>query len=801
MKILRRILVPAMALALGGASSAALASAAPFDLAGPQISVSVTHDGLTLPIDWVPNLTAGDRVSAKLVLPGDQAVRYRLIAGFLRGATDVPPKSWFFDARTWQKSGNDLSLTVPAGAGQLVMFVMPDDHGDVGAVVNAVRKQPGTFVRASQELNQASLDRARLDAFLAAMRHLEAGDPSRIADASKALTRSLAIKLKQECLQQPADQQAACLTEDRDTLLLADTHSSALADTLTGTPTDLAFQAAATPQADFGYYSAYIGIIRDVVQMFGAFRSTQLQYIPALSRMHDGKVSLLLNTPMSFGKPTSVMVVALPAVEPPKLPPLRRADGPGALCAAPGLVLPVEGAPLVYATNYARNVVLRLTRKDGGAVDVPVNADAEQGGYVPDSSAFPLDGLGATIHGQLHGSWGFARFDGPSFTLSNPADSHWQVADGSSAVTGRDSAIVLSGGATGCLDSVDLKLPDGSTQAIKWTPSNGAGVALTLPLTDVKPGPLTLLLHERGRGQPQAVTLRAVAEVGKIEGVEIHAGDTTGVLTGTRLDQVTGMTLGGIAFAPGAVTRVGDADELTLTASDAKAAAALMAGQKLDGEVTFSGDRHKHVAVVVAAARPSATLIGLSADLPHRDGVMPLALPDQTLIPEDARLTFSFREGDATPLTGKEQIEVATADGRASTRLAAGTGYDLQSEKVGIVTMTPAQALGATAYGPLRFRVVSDGVASDWTPLGTLVRLPDIEAVSCAKGHCTLAGSKLFLIGAVSGDAGFTKPVAVPDGFTGTSIDVPAPAGGTLFLRLRDDPQAVARLAVKKPAS
>lgn len=802
MKLLKRILLPAAALALAGVAAAAHADAAPFDLTGPEISVSVTHDGLTLPIDWVPNLAAGDRVSVKLVLPKDQSVRYRLIAAFLRGATDKPPKSWFFDAKTWEKNGNNLSLTVPAGAGQLVLFVMPDDHGDVGAVIDAVRRQPGTFVRATQELNQASLDRARLDTFLATMRHLESEDPGRIADASKDLTRSLAIKLKQECLQQPADMQAACLTQDRDTLLLADTHTSALAATLTGTPTDLAFQAAATPQANFGYYSPYIGIIRDVVQMFGAFRSTQLQYIPALSRMHDGRVTLLLNTPMSFGKPTSVMVAALPAIEPPKLPPLRRAGPEGALCAATGLVLPVEGAPLVYATNYARNVVLRVARPGGGSVDVPLHADAEEGGYVTGTTGVPLAGMGKTIRGQLHGSWGFARFDGPSFTLSNPEASQWQVADGSSAVTGRDDAIQLSGGALGCLSGIEMKRPDGSLQTIKWKASGADNISLTLPLTDAKPGPLTLLLHVVGRAEPQTVTVRAVAEIGKIDGFELHAGDAAGVLSGTRLDQVTGLTLGGIAFAPGAVTRVGDSDRLTLTATDAKAAAALPAGRKIDGEVTFAGDRHKHLSVTVAPPRPSATLIALSAQVPHRDGVLSLALSDPKVIPAEARLTFSFRDGGDAPLTGKEQIEVATADGRASTQIAAGAGYDLQSGQVGIVSLTPAQALGATAYGPLRFRVVRDGVAGDWTPLGTLVRLPDIETAACAKDRCTLGGGKLFLIDSVAGDAAFAKPTAVPDGFTGATIEVPAPAAGTtLYLRLRDDPRAVASVGVEKTPS
>jgi hypothetical protein len=786
----------ALGLAMATAAAApALAAAAPFDLAGPDLRVSVTHDGLTLPIDWVPNLSAGDRLSIKLALPADQRVRYRLIAAFLRGATDRPPKDWFTDVRTWEKGEDGLTLTVPDGADQMVLFVMPDDHGSVGAVINAVRKQPGTFVRASQELNQASLDRARLDAFLAAMRHLEAEDPARIASASPALTRSLSIKLKTECLQQPADLQAACLTDDRDTLLLADTHTSALASTLTGAPTDLAFQVAATPEAHFGYYSSYIGVIRDIVQIFGAFRSTQLQYIPALSRMHDGTVSLLLNTPMSFGKPTSVMVAALPAIEPPRLPPLRRAGDDGDVCAAPGVVLPVEGAPLVYATRYARNVTLRIDGKNG-PVDLPVHADAEQGGYVLSGESFPTDGQGATIRGKLHGTWGFVPFDGPAFTFDNPQVGSWRSKDNSSAVVGRDDTIVLTGGAAGCLEGIDLRTADGTDQSLTWKRA-GDTAAVTVPLTAAKPGTVTLVVHQRGVDAPQVVTLRTVAEIGRIDGLTLHAGDSEATLVGTRLDQVTAATVGGVRFVPGVLTRNGDTDALTLTADDPAAARALAAGRQLPLEVAFSGDRHKKSTVTVAPPLPSATVISADSVRPHREGTLDLTIGGDHAIAQDGRLTFSFRLGGNAPLTGDEAIEVASADGRLSGRITAGKGYDRQDDHVGIVSLVPADLLGAAATGPVRFRVIGAAATSDWAPLGTIVRLPDVTGVSCnGRGQCTVRGDRLFLIAAIGSDPALSKAVAVPDGFTGDAIEVPAAPGATLYLRLRDDPQAVARITV-----
>ena len=41
--------------------------------------------------------------------------------------------------------------------------------------------KPGAFVRASQDLNQASLDRSRLDKYLNAVREMSGSDATRLA--------------------------------------------------------------------------------------------------------------------------------------------------------------------------------------------------------------------------------------------------------------------------------------------------------------------------------------------------------------------------------------------------------------------------------------------------------------------------------------------------------------------------------------------------------------------------------------------------------------------------------------------
>ena len=68
----------------------AQAAPSPFDLAGPRLNVAVTRNGSTLPLEWVPNLAEGDRISVKLDLTAGHRDRFRMVAAFLRGAVDRP---------------------------------------------------------------------------------------------------------------------------------------------------------------------------------------------------------------------------------------------------------------------------------------------------------------------------------------------------------------------------------------------------------------------------------------------------------------------------------------------------------------------------------------------------------------------------------------------------------------------------------------------------------------------------------------------------------------------------------------
>jgi hypothetical protein len=142
---------------------------------------------------------------------------------------------------------------------------------------------------------------------------------------------------------------------------------------------------------------------------------------------------------------------------------------------------------------------------------------------------------------------------------------------------------------------------------------------------------------------------------------------------------------------------------------------------------------------------------------------------------------------------------VATADESVSVRLSLGSGVTLENAQVAVATLDPAKAFGGSAFGPLRFRVLTDGAVGDWQPLATLVRLPVLKQLQCpstAELACKLTGSNLFLVDSVSADRDFAHAVQVPDGFPGYSIPVPHPAGGELYVRLRDDPSVINQAAL-----
>src|ERR1700686_3710111 len=203
-------------------ASSAQAAPAPFDLAGPILDVKITRGAQTLPASQVPNLAPGDRIWIKADFPATQSAHYLMVAAFLSGSTNPPPENWFFPCKTWTgKCGHDgLTVTVPEGAQQVLLFLAPQTSGDFRTLVSAVRGRPGAFVRTSQDLNQAALDPPRLARSLSAIHALNESDPSKRTEAAPLLARSLAIRVDEKCLDRLPALQAPCLTQGQESLIL-----------------------------------------------------------------------------------------------------------------------------------------------------------------------------------------------------------------------------------------------------------------------------------------------------------------------------------------------------------------------------------------------------------------------------------------------------------------------------------------------------------------------------------------------------------------------------------------------------
>jgi len=783
------------------AAAARAGGPAPFDLAGPVLDVKITRGTTTLPASEVPNLAPGDRVWIRADLPASQSVHYLMVAAFLRGSTNPPPESWFFPCKTWTaKCGSDgLTVTVPMDAQQVLIFLAPQTNGDFRTLLGAVRGRPGAFVRTSQDLNQAALDRSRLERYLTTIRRLNDADPGKLVIVAPLLARSLAIKVDEKCLDRLPELQAPCLMMGQESLILNDGHSTSIVEALTSGPgADLAMEASYTPQLNYGYYSPYIASVLDIARIFESFGTAQYQYIPALATQRDDQLHLTLNTAPSFHDPKSVLVAALPAVEQAQLPPLHAVDPKEIYCARRStLVLPVEGAPLVFSTHFAHDVALHLTGADGRSVDLPAVADGTQGGYVVDTTALGSLKLGDSVEATLHGQWGFDPYEGPRFQLMNAHARSWQLATGdeSGLIVGRQDTVHLRADSVSCVDDIMLKDPAGKELKVEWKSVKPDEVEVKLPLQETEPGALTLVVGQYGLPDKQQVPLQAFAEAGRFDGFYLHAGDSQGVLKGSRLDEVARLTVKNVTFVPGELTSRAGTDELPMVADDPKAAASLKADHSLTAKVVLQDGRSLTVAAAIEAPRPRVRLLSKSVQLSVPDQHSNIQLNEAVDLPQDATLVFSIRAQSPTEFARDETLDVATDDESGETTLsAANGGLTLESSQVAVASLDPAKALGESSFGPLKFRVNLKGVAGDWQPLITLVRLPTLKELKCPATPdlaCQLRGTNLFLIDSIAGNREFTHPVTVPDGFLGSALPVPHPTAGALFVKLRDNPALV----------
>lgn len=778
---------------------------AAFDLPGPRIEVKVARSAKTLPISEVPNLKAGDRLWLHPIIPAGQSVHYLLVAAFLRGSTNPPPEQWFTRAETWNNKVKQegIYVTVPDGAEQALVFLAPETGGDFATVRSAVRNKPGAFVRASQDLDQAALDRSRLDKYLEGVRELTDADPKTLQERTLLLARSLKIKVDKDCFDKPVQEQATCLTQKTDQLVLDDGHSQSMVDALTSGPaSDLVGNLSNTRLAGGGAYSPYVGAVVDLAKMMESFHTAQYQYIPALALPKSDGVDLKLNNVPSFHKPMSVLVVALPAVEAAQLPPLRPVEPKRVSCLQQSsLVLPVDGAPLVFSTHYARDMVLHVENKAGLAIDLPVKADPARGGFVVDTKTLHADKVVGEVSGTIQGYWGFESFTGPAFQLQFSRPAKWLLAsaDSTALIVGREDSIHLQSEEAPCVEQVTIKDGHGKEVKATWKLLKTDEVEVSVPLKGETSGPLLVLVAQSGQSKPDEVPMQTYSEAAHLDHFALNAGDKQGTLTGTRLDEVAGLKLDKVEFSPAGLKRAEGKDELKLSAAASSATTAFEAGQDVVAHVTLKDGRVLDLETTIEPPRPRVVLLSKSVQA----GPVPslIHLGNQDDLPQDGQMSFFLKTEVPATFPRDEKIEVATDDDStaATFSLANGTLF-LEDPQTVLITLQPLKSFGPSVFGQLRYRAISGaGEHGDWQALVKLVRIPTLKEVRCPDSPdkpCTLIGQDLFLLDSVASDSQFLHSIPVPASFVDSGLSVPRPNGTLLYIKLRDDASIVNKAAL-----
>jgi hypothetical protein len=750
-------------------------------------------------------LQPGDRMWIHPDFPDDQSVHYLLIVAFLQGSTNPPPESWFIRLETWTQKARDEGtvVTVPHGAEQALLFLAPETGGDFATLRSAVRGRPGVFVRASRDLEQASMDRTRIDKYLDEIREASGSDSAALHQRATLLAQTLHIKVNEACFDKPLDEQPSCLTQNMDQLLLDDGHAqTAVAALVSGPSADLAGAISSTPAMGGGYYSAYVGAVVDMARVLDNLHTAEYQYIPALVLPKQEQLNLRLNSPPSFHNPKSVLVVGLPAVEPAQLPDLRPVDPKRIFCLQKTpLVLPVEGAPLAFSTAIAHDFALRLQTKSGELINLPATPDASRGGFTIDTHGLDPQKINLETTGELHGLWGFDAYDGPTFQLRDAHTAQWKVppSDTSALIVGREDTIHVQSGCAACVEQVSAQDSQGKELKTTWKMLNPDELELQIPLKDERDGPIKLSVKQFGLVQPDVLTLHAYSESARLDHFTLNMGDREGILTGARLDEVNGFELSGIHFAPAKLSRASHEDTLSLVAPSADATAALQPDEKLVAQVALKDGRVLQLPTTVAPPRPKVTLVSKSVQpVPAPSGIH---LGNQDELPQDGRLSFFLKTDVPDKFPPTEKIEVATTDGSFDVVLSVADGnLVLQDSKSALAILDPLKNFGPSAFGPVQFRAVSaEGEKGDWQPLVNLVRTPSLSEVRCPDDpnqQCTLSGSNLFLLDSVASDPQFKNMVPVPPGYVDSTLNVPRPTGTLLYIKLRDDPATVDTVAL-----
>lgn len=791
----------ALFLSILGIAVAARADDSRFDLAGPKIDVYVTRGATTLPISQVPSLLPHDILRVKADLPATQSNHLLLIVAFLRSTTNEPPDDWFTKVETWRQPVEGTTIAVPDGAQKAIMFVAPETGGDFDTLRSAVKKNPGLFTRATVSLRKASLREQRIQRYLAGMRAVPSDDPKAIESRSAKLAGTLALAPNADCFKKSVDDQVDCLTQTSDDLLLDDSHGQTMANAIsTGATSDLANEAA---QADGALYSTYVGTLVDLVHLAGLLHTAQYRYIPAISFPSGATMNLKLNSPPSFYNPKSVIVIALPPVEPAHPPKLHLEDPQESFCLAnPSVALPFRGTPSLFSTGFSHDLAIAFG-SGKSVVRIPVTPDAYDGGLIPSNPIGEdlLDRLktmgsnGLTLQGRLEGYWGFEKLDGPTLSFQYSPDDDLKLLTSTALFAGGDTQATLHGRGIACVHKITFSDSNDDSSLVTFDRESGNdSLLLHLPLKSRPAGAYSVAVDQYGNRKVTKIDVTVYSKDIRIDKLLLGAEDSA-VLLGAHLERVASVKLGNQTFVPSGAAP--DERGLQLRAQHvtetdhAESATVILE----DGGV---------MTVPVTSEDPGATLKVLSFDstLAIPKGEIPVALNSQRDIALHGILHFVVQSAGIFPRG--QVLELSTADGAVHTSLSLSSGQlMLQDDRTAVASVDLDKAFGESAFGELRMRAnPGDGTVGDWVTLGKLVRRPHITAVHCTNVDvptCMIEGSDLFLALAFSTTETFDSAVPVPTGFDGSNYAIPmkqSAHSSTLYVRLRDDPEGFATIRI-----
>jgi hypothetical protein len=305
--------------------------------------------------------------------------------------------------------------------------------------------------------------------------------------------------------------------------------------------------------------------------------------------------------------------------------------------------------------------------------------------------------------------------------------------DASALIVGRADTLHVESPDACCVSEVLIENEQGKTIPVEWKLGKGDELELKVPLQNAAAGSLEMLVKKFGMHEADEITLHTYAEAARLDSFDLHAGDSDGILRGTRLDEVSKLEIGGVEFTPQGLSRANQHDELKLTTQN-PAVGKLSANANVTAQVALKDGRSMSLSMEIKPPRPKLTLLNKMVQAGSEDPAPVIQLGNADELPQDATLNFVLKTQVPDSFPATERVEVATEDESFHVLLSEKDGnLTPQDSKTIFAVLDPMKLLGPSAFGPLKLRPVSmDGVEGDWQPLANVVRMPELKEVRCA---------------------------------------------------------------------